>query len=178
MAGDSETGVMVMRMEEGLDTGPVLMAERVAIGRKTFGDLHDELARLGADLMARALAALERGSIEEHPQPSDGATYAKKILKEETRIDWSKSNREVDCLIRGLSPTPGAWCEIRGERLRILYGDPVDGSGAPGEILDDRLTIACGQGALRVIRLQRAGRAPMQAQEFLRGFALKPGERV
>ena len=178
MAGDSETGVMVMRMEEGLDTGPVLMAERVAIGRKTFGDLHDELARLGADLMARALAALERGSIEEHPQPSDGATYAKKILKEETRIDWSKSNREVDCLIRGLSPTPGAWCEIRGERLRILYADPVDGSGAPGEILDDRLTIACGQGALRATRLQRAGRAPMQAQEFLRGFALKPGERV
>ena len=178
MAGDAETGVMVMRMEEGLDTGPVLMAERVAIGRKTFGDLHDELARLGADLMARALAALERGSIEEHPQPSDGATYAKKILKEETRIDWSKSNREVDCLIRGLSPTPGAWCEIRGERLRILYADPVDGSGAPGEILDDRLTIACGQGALRATRLQRAGRAPMQAQEFLRGFALKPGERV
>ena len=178
MAGDSETGVMVMRMDEGLDTGPVLMAERVAIGRKTFGDLHDELARLGADLMARALAALERGSIEEHPQPSDGATYAKKILKEETRIDWSKSNREVDCLIRGLSPTPGAWCEIRGERLRILYADPVDGSGAPGEILDDRLTIACGQGALRATRLQRAGRAPMQAQEFLRGFALKPGERV
>jgi methionyl-tRNA formyltransferase len=178
MAGDTETGVMVMRMEEGLDTGPVLMAERAAIGRKTYGDLHDELARLGADLMARALAALARGSIAERPQPAEGATYARKILKEETRIDWSKPSHEIDCLIRGLSPAPGAWCEIRGERIKILYGDPVDGSGAPGEILDDRLTIACGQGALRVARLQRAGRAPMQAQDFLRGFALKPGERV
>jgi methionyl-tRNA formyltransferase len=178
MAGDTETGIMVMRMEEGLDTGPVLMAERVAIGRKTYGDLQDELARLGADLIARALAALERGSIEERKQPDEGATYAKKILKEEARIDWSKSSREIDCLIRGLSPSPGAWCEIRGERIKVLYADPVDGSGAPGEILDDRLTIACGQGALRVVRLQRAGRAPMQAQDFLRGFALKPGERV
>ncbi|MGD0143061.1 MAG: methionyl-tRNA formyltransferase [Rhizomicrobium sp.] len=178
MAGDSETGVMVMRMEEGLDTGPILMAERVAIGRKTYGDLHDELARLGADLMARALAALERGSIAETPQPTEGATYAKKILKEDARIDWSKSAREIDCLVRGLSPAPGAWCEIRGERLKILYAEPVDGRGAPGEILDDRLTIACGRGALRVVRLQRAGRAPMPAQEFLRGFALKPGDCV
>ena len=178
MAGDAETGVMVMRLEEGLDTGPVLMAERAAIHRKTYGDLHDELARLGADLMARAVAVLARGSLAEQPQPAEGATYAKKILKHESRIDWSKSSRELDCLIRGLSPVPGAWCEIRGERIRILYADPVDASGAPGEILDDRLTIACGQGALRVARLQRAGRAPMQAQEFLRGFVLKPGERA
>jgi len=178
MAGDAETGVMVMRMEEGLDTGPVLMAERVAIGRKTYGELHDELARLGADLMARAMAALERGSIKEHAQPTEGATYAKKILKEEARIDWSKPNSEIDCLVRGLSPSPGAWCEMRGERMKILYADPVDGQGKPGEILDERLTIACGQGALRVARLQRAGRGPMQAQDFLRGFSLKPGERV
>ena len=178
MAGDAETGVMVMRMEEGLDTGPVLMAERVAIGRKTYGDLHDELARLGADLMARAMAALERGTIEEHAQPADGATYAKKILKEEARIDWSKPSSEIDCLVRGLSPSPGAWCEMRGERMKILYADPVDGQGEPGEILDERLTIACGQGALRVARLQRAGRGPMQTQDFLRGFSLKPGERV
>jgi len=178
MAGDAETGVMVMRMEEGLDTGPVLMAERVAIGRKTYGDLHDELARLGADLMARAMAALERGTIEEHAQPAEGATYAKKILKDEARIDWSKTNSEIDCLVRGLSPSPGAWCEMRGERMKIFYADPVDGQGEPGEILDERLTIACGQGALRVARLQRAGRGPMQAQDFLRGFSLKPGERV
>ena len=140
--------------------------------------MHDELARLGADLMARAVAALARGSIAQQPQPADGVTYAKKILKDETRIDWTKPNREIDCLIRGLSPVPGAWCEMRGERIKILFGEPVDGRGDPGEILDDRLTIGCGQGALRVTRLQRAGRAPMQAQEFLRGFALKPGERV
>src|ERR1700742_4232297 len=120
MAGDAETGVMVMRMEEGLDTGPVLMAERTAIGRKTYGDLHDELARLGADLMARTLAALERGAIAEQPQPVEGVTYAKKIAKDEARIDWSKPAREVDCLIRGLSPFPGAWSEAKGERIKIL----------------------------------------------------------
>ena len=172
MAGDVETGVMVMRMEEGLDTGPVLMAERVAIARKTAGELTNELARLGADLMARALSALERGSVTEAPQPEEGATYAKKILKEETRIDWSKSAREIDGLIRGLSPAPGAWTEASGERLKILYAEPAEGSGASGEILDDRLTIACGTGALRLIRLQRAGRGVMSAEELLRGFAL------
>src|SRR3984885_14685119 len=108
MAGDEETGVMIMRMEEGLDTGPVLMAERTAIGRKTYGALHDELAHLGADLMVRTLAALERGSVQERPQREDGVTYAKKILKEESRIDWTKPAAEIDCLIRGLSPQPGA----------------------------------------------------------------------
>ncbi len=118
MAGDSVTGVMVMRMEEGLDTGPVLMAEHTPIGRKTYGELQGELSRLGADLMARALAALERGTMTETPQPSEGVTYAKKILKEEARIDWTKSAKEIDDLIRGLSPTPGAWCEVNGERLK------------------------------------------------------------
>jgi len=176
MAGDDETGVMVMRMEEGLDTGPVLLSERVAIGRKTYGELHDELARLGADLMARALAALERNSLAEQPQPAEGATYAKKIAKEETRIDWTKSAREIDCLIRALSPSPGAWCEAKGERLKILYAEPSAGSGAPGEILDDGLTVACGEGALRLIRLQRAGKSAMSAQELLRGFPFKPGD--
>ncbi|HEY1963008.1 MAG TPA: methionyl-tRNA formyltransferase, partial [Rhizomicrobium sp.] len=131
MAGDSETGVMVMRMGEGLDTGPILMAKRAPIGRKTYGELHDELACLGADLMARALAALERGSIEEHPQMSDGVTYAKKISKEEAHLDWHKSAHELDCLIRGLSPAPAAWCEAKGERLKVLYGEPVSGSGSP-----------------------------------------------
>jgi methionyl-tRNA formyltransferase len=177
MAGDKETGVMVMRMEEGLDTGPVLMAERTSIGRKTYGELHDELSRLGADLMARALAALERGSIEERAQPSEGATYAKKISKDETRIDWSKPAREIDCMIRGLSPAPGAWCEVKDERLKILYAEPVDGNGAPGETLDDCLTIACGEDALRLIRMQRAGSRAMDAVELLRGFALPKGAR-
>ena len=152
MEGDEETGVMVMRMEEGLDTGPVLMAERTRIGRKTYGELHDELSRLGADLMVRALGALERGTASETPQSSDGVTYARKIAKDEARIDWTKSAREIDCLVRGLSPTPGAWCDAKGERLKILYAEPVDGSGgAPGTLLDDRLTVACGEGALRLV---------------------------
>ncbi|MBV8977876.1 MAG: methionyl-tRNA formyltransferase [Alphaproteobacteria bacterium] len=176
MAGDAETGAMVMRMDEGLDTGPVLMAERVSVARKTYGELHDELAQLGADLTARALAALERGSIEAVPQARDGVTYAKKIDKDEARIDWTKSAREIDCLIRGLSPSPGAWTMAKGERLKILYAEPADGSGAPGTLLDDALAVACGEGALRLVRLQRAGKAAMSAAELLRGFALKMGE--
>jgi methionyl-tRNA formyltransferase len=175
MAGDAETGVMSMRMEAGLDTGPVLMAERTSIGRKTYGELHDELARLGADLMARTLAALERGSIADQPQPAEGATYAKKILKEETRIDWTQPAHEIDCLIRGLSPTPGAWSEIKGERIKLLNCMPASGSGTPGAILDDILTVACGEGALRLTRLQRPGKAAMDAGDVLRGFALPPG---
>jgi len=178
MAGDRETGVMVMRMEEGLDTGPVLMAERVEIGRKSYGELHDELSRLGADLMARALGALERGSIEGQAQAGEGVTYAKKIAKDEARIDWTRPAREIDCLIRGLSPVPGAWCEPKGERLKILYAEPVEGSGAPGTVLDDALTVACGEGALRLVRVQRAGRGPMEVAELLRGFSIPRGTRL
>jgi methionyl-tRNA formyltransferase len=178
MAGDAQTGVMVMRMDEGLDTGPVLLAERTAIGRKTFGELHDELARLGADLMVRALAALERGSITAQPQSSEGISYAHKIQKEEARLDWNRRASELDCLIRALSPVPGAWCEVRGERLKILLAEPVAASGAPGEVLDGQLTVACAEGALRLLRVQRAGRAPLSAQELLRGFVLHPGERL
>jgi len=178
MAGDAQTGVMAMRMAEGLDTGPVLMAERVAIDRKTYGELHDKLAQLGADVMVRVLAALGRGSISEHPQGEDGVTYAKKISKDEARIDWTRSARELDCLVRGLSPHPGAWCEARGERLKILYCDPMEGLGNPGEILDDRLTIACGEGAVKLTRVQRAGRAAVDAAEFLRGFPLHRGEML
>jgi methionyl-tRNA formyltransferase len=175
MAGDAETGVMSMRMEEGLDTGPVLLAERTKIGRKTYGELHDELARLGADLMARTMAALERGSLSEQPQASEGVTYAKKISKEETRIDWRKPTHEIDCLIRGLSPQPGAWSEVRNERVKILNCEPASGNGPPGTVLDDALTIACGFGALRLTRLQRPGKSVMDAGELLRGFALPRG---
>ncbi|HTQ14650.1 MAG TPA: methionyl-tRNA formyltransferase [Rhizomicrobium sp.] len=178
MAGDAETGVMVMRMEEGLDTGPVLMAERTPVGRKTYGELHDELARLGADLMVRALVALERGTVRETKQTDEGVTYAKKILKDEARIDWARSARELDCHIRGLSPVPGAWCEAKGERLKVLYAEPAEGAGAPGSVLDDALTVACGQGALRLTRMQRAGARAMGAGELLRGFALPKGERL
>ena len=175
MAGDTETGVMVMHMDEGLDTGPVLMAERVAIGRKTSGELNELLSRLGADLMVRALAGLERGQLGEQKQSEAGVTYAKKITKEEGRIDWSKSATELDCLIRGLSPTPGAFSEVKGERLKILYAEPVSGKGAAGEVIADNLTIACGEGALRLVKVQRAGGKAMDAGELLKGFALPPG---
>ncbi len=178
MAGDAETGVMAMRMDEGLDTGPILMAERVPVGRKTAGELTDELARLGADLMARALSALERGSVIETRQAEEGATYAKKILKEETRIDWTKSAAEIDGMIRGLSPAPGAWTEANGERLKILYAEPAKGSGAPGEVLDNAFTIACGSGTLCVVRLQRPGKSAMTATDVLRGFVLPRGSRL
>jgi methionyl-tRNA formyltransferase len=178
MAGDAQTGVMSMRMEEGIDTGPVLMAESTPIGRKTYGELHDELARLGADLMARTLGALERGSVTETPQAEDGVTYAKKIGKEEARIDWTKPARELDCLVRGLSPTPGAWCEFNGERLKILNCAPGTGSGLPGTILDDALLVACGDGALRLTRVQRPSKAAMDASGLLRGFAMLRGAKL
>ncbi|HEY4077080.1 MAG TPA: methionyl-tRNA formyltransferase [Rhizomicrobium sp.] len=175
MAGDADTGVMVMRMEEGLDTGPVLMAERVAVGRKTSGELTAELSRLGADLMVRALGALERGGVTPVAQAEDGVTYAKKILKDEARIDWAKSAAEVDRHIRGLSPFPGAWTEVGGERLKVLYAEPVDGSGKPSVALDDALTIGCGEGALRLVKVQRAGKGAMDAHELLKGFAVPRG---
>ncbi len=176
MAGDTETAVMVMRMEEGLDTGPVAMAERVAIAPDmTAGELHDALARLGADLMARALAALEKDALMLTPQKSEGITYAAKIDKTETRIDWSKPSRAVHDHCRGLSPFPGAWCEIAGARVKVLRTTKADGSGAPGAVLDDRLTVACGDGAIRILELQRAGKHAMKAEEFLRGTPVAPG---
>jgi len=177
MAGDAETGVMSMRMEEGLDTGPVLMAERTKIGRKTYGELHDELARLGADVMVRTLAALERGSIVARSQPEEGVSYARKIEKSETRIDWTKTSGEIDCLIRGLSPVPGAWTDVKGERVKVLNCEPANGGGDPGTLLDDALTVACGSGALRLTRLQRPGKSAMDATELLRGFSLPRGTK-
>jgi methionyl-tRNA formyltransferase len=185
MAGDTETGVMVMQMEEGLDTGPVLMAERVAVGRKTSGELATELSRLGADLMVRALGALERGGVTAQPQPEQGVTYAKKISKEEARIDWSKSAGEIDCQIRGLAPWPGAFTEIHGERLKILYAMPVKdrgdflmaaSGGGAGEVITGDLTVACGEGALKLLKVQRAGKGVMDARELLKGFAIKTGD--
>ena len=179
MAGDDETGVMVMRMAEGLDTGPVAMAERVAIGADaTAGDLHDTLARLGADLMVRALGALERGTLQLTPQGEAGVTYAAKIDKSETRIDWSKPWKAVHDHCRGLAPFPGAWFELAGQRVKVLRTTRGEGLGAPGTVLDDRLTIACGDGAVRLIEVQRAGRQPMKADEFLRGAKIAPGTRL
>ncbi len=180
MAGDEETGVMVMQMEQGLDTGPVLMAERVKIGRKTSGELTAELSRLGADLMVRALGALERGAVTPQPQAEGGATYAKKIDKSEARIFWSATAQEIDRQIRGFSPMPGAWTEgsLKGpERIKVLLAEPATGSGPPGHVLEagDSLVVACGEGALRLTRIQRAGGTVQDAEAFLRGYPLKRG---
>jgi methionyl-tRNA formyltransferase len=182
MAGDAESGVMVMKMDAGLDTGDVAMVERVAItDAMTAADLHDTLAPLGAHLMARAMGALERGDLRLTPQSDQGVTYAAKIDKAEARIDWARPARAVLRHIHGLSPFPGAWCEMPiegGSRIKILRCELVEGSGAPGELLDDRLTIACKEGAIRILELQRAGKAPMKTQEFLRGTPLKPPARL
>src|SRR5437763_680075 len=179
MAGDRETGVAVMKMEEGLDTGPVAMAERVSIAPDdTAGDVHDRLARLGADLMVRALAALERGSLMLTPQPKEGITYATKIDKRETRVVWTRPWKTVHDHIRGLSPFPGSWCEISGERIKLLRSSKGEGEGAPGTVLDNTLTVACGTGAVRIVELQRAGRTAMKVQEFLRGTPIAAGTRL
>jgi methionyl-tRNA formyltransferase len=176
MAGDTETGVMVMKMDEGLDTGAIAMAERVPIGADaTTGELHDELARRGADLMLRALAAVEKGQLQLTLQAASGVTYANKIDKNETRIDWTRPWNEVHNHCRGLSPFPGAWCEFPGAgRAKILRTTKGEGNGPPGRVLDDKLTIACGNGAVRLVQLQRAGKQPMAADEFLRGTPVAP----
>jgi methionyl-tRNA formyltransferase len=170
-------------MDAGLDTGPVGGVERLAIGADmTAGELHDKLALLGADLMLRTIGALERGALTLTPQATEGVTYANKIDKNETRIDWRKPWREVHNHILGLSPVPGAWFEIKGEsgpvRVKILRTTEGSGRGAPGSVLDDRLTIACGEGSIRILELQRAGRQPIKADEFLRGSALRAGNAV
>ncbi|RUV73101.1 MAG: methionyl-tRNA formyltransferase [Mesorhizobium sp.] len=180
IAGDTETGMMVMRMEEGLDTGPVAMVEKCAIGPDTTaGDLHDRLMLIGAALMAEALARLERDALTFTTQATVGVTYAKKIDKAETRVDWTRPAGEVHNQIRGLSPFPGAWCETeiggRLERLKLLRSTLSQGAGEPGGILDDRLTVACGSGAIRLVEVQRAGGRPIAAQEFLRGAKLEKG---
>jgi len=176
MAGDAESGVTVMKMDEGLDTGDMAMIERMPIGADmTAGELHDALARLGAGLMPRALGALERGGLVLTPQPEAGVTYATKISKDETRIDWSRRASDVHNHIRGLSPFPGAWFKHEGTRIKVLRSTRGEGSGAAGTVLDDSLTIACGEGAVRMLELQRAGKQAMQADEFLRGTAIKKG---
>ncbi|QRG09587.1 methionyl-tRNA formyltransferase [Xanthobacter dioxanivorans] len=181
MAGDRETGVAVMQMEAGLDTGPVGLVERIPIGPDmTAGDLHDRMMVLGADLMARALAALERGGLGFTPQPEEGVVYAAKIEKGETRIDWSQPASAVHDRIRGLSPFPGAWFPLGPDeaRVKVLRSTRAEGTGAPGEALDDRLTIACGSGAVRLLELQKAGKQPMGADAFLRGNSVPSGTRL
>lgn len=177
MAGDAETGVSVMAMQTGLDTGPVLLREAVPIGpRDTAGILHDRLAALGARLVVDALARID--ALVPEPQPEAGVTYAAKIEKAEARVDWTRPAIELDRLVRGLSPSPGAWAEIGGERVRLLLAEPADGWGAAGAVLDGRLTVACGEGALRLLRLQRAGKAAVEVEAFLRGFPVPAGTRL
>jgi len=173
MAGDEITGVSIMRMDEGLDTGPVCLAERVSIeADETAGELNDRLATLGAGLMIEALDALEQGKLNCQPQPEQG-TYAEKITRAEARLNFRAPAHQLHDRIRGLSPHPGAWFEIelsgKPERIKVLRGELADGGGAPGTVLDDKLTIACGKGAIRVTEVQRAGKRPMSAEEFLRG---------
>jgi methionyl-tRNA formyltransferase len=182
MAGDPETGVAVMRMEEGLDTGPVGMAERLPIGpNMTAGELHDALARSGAPLMVRALDALEAGTLAFTPQAEEGVTYAAKITNEEARIDWAKPARSVHDHVRGLSPFPGAFFELdlgKGpERIKVLRTEVVEGSGEPGTLLPQGV-ITSAERAVRLVQVQRAGRGPMEAADFLRGVRLEPGCRL
>jgi methionyl-tRNA formyltransferase len=180
MAGDAETGVMVMKMDEGLDTGPVAMVEKIVVGPDmTAQDLHDRMATLGADLMVRALAALDRGSLGFAPQSQDGVTYAAKIDKAEARIDWTRPASEIHDKVRGLSPFPGAWFEAdlgKGpERVKVLRTALAAGSGRPGTLLSDDLAVACGTGALRLVEVQRAGARAMKAADFLNGAKVGPG---
>jgi methionyl-tRNA formyltransferase len=179
MAGDEMTGVQIMQMEEGLDTGPVLMSEVVPIQvTDTAGTLHDRLMTTGALLWPRTLAALERGSLGTVPQSEDGVTYAKKITSADARIDWTKPAGEVADHIRGLSPFPGAWFELPGDRpvrVKIHYAETVTGEGESGEVLDGDLTIACGRGALRPVRLQREGRGVVDRAAFLNGTDVPAG---
>jgi len=183
LAGDDASGVMVMKMDAGLDTGDVAMAERVAVtDQMTTSDLHDALAKVGAVLMVRAMAALERGDLGLMPQSAEGVTYAAKIEKDEARIDWMQPARAVLRHCHGLSPFPGAWSEVdldgQPVRVKILRCELAAGRGAPGEVLDTNLTVACGTGAIRILELQRAGAKPMTAEVFLRGARLPVGSQL
>ena len=179
MAGDRVTGVQVMRMEAGLDTGPILASESIAVENDDTGStLHDKLAKIGATLLCETLEKLERGALVETPQARDGVTYAHKITPGETRIDWTRPAREVDGMIRGLSPHPGAWFELGGVRIKALMSRLGQGAGVPGEVLDDALLIACGEGAVRLTSVQREGRAPLSAETYLRGHPEPAGVRL
>jgi len=177
MAGDTETGICIMQMEAGLDTGPVLLREATPIGaQETTGQLHDRLAQMGARLIVAALSRLD--DLKPEPQPAEGVTYATKIDKSEAAVDWTRPAWDVDRLIRALSPFPGAWTQHEGQRIKLLASRLADGEGSPGTVLDDALTVACGTGAVQLLRLQRAGRDAQDAAEFLRGMPLAPGQQL
>ncbi len=175
MAGDAVTGVTIMQMEAGLDTGPMLLKREIAIERKNATQVTDELAKLGATMMVEVIAA---GNFQGEPQPDAGVTYAAKISKEEARIEWARPAREIAWQVQGLAPFPGAWFEVEGERIKLLAAEVVEARGTAGEVLDEVLTIACGEAAIRPTLLQRAGRSPMAIDDFLRGFAIPAGTRL
>jgi methionyl-tRNA formyltransferase len=175
LAGDAESGVTIMQMDAGLDTGPMLLRGTVPIGpRGTAAALHDALATLGAKLVLRALAE----SPTPQPQPAEGATYAAKLTRADGALDWTHPAEQLDRQVRALNPWPGTWCSFAGEVLKVLDALPVPGDGTPGTVLDDALTVACGSGALQLLRVQRAGRAPMDAAAFLRGHKVAAGTRL
>ncbi len=176
LAGDVVTGVGIMQMEAGLDTGPVRLEGSTPVGRKTTGELTEELAAMGARLMVQVLADPDR--YPPRPQPQDGVTYAAKIDKAETRLDFMQSAAQLERQVRAFQPTPGAWFDVQGERIKILSAEPIDAKGAAGEVLDEHLAIACGEGALRPLTVQRAGRGVSSAQDLLRGFPIPAGTRL
>ncbi len=181
LAGDAETGVTIMVVDEGLDTGPMLLAEAVPIAAaETAETLHDRLAVLGARLIVEALEGLAAGRLRARPQPEDGVTYAAKLQRGEGRLDWRRPAAELERAVRAFSPWPGAEFEANGARIKVLAAEvaPGDPAAAPGTVLDARLTVACGEGALRLREVQRAGKAALDAEAFLRGFALAPGTRL
>lgn len=177
MAGDAETGICIMQMEAGLDTGPVLMRQATPIGAgETTAELHDRLSEMGAGLIVEALAQLPELTPE--VQPEEGVTYAAKIDKSEAKVDWTRPAEEVDRQIRGLSPFPGAWTEIDGQRVKLLASCVTKGAGVPGMVLDEAMTIACGDGAVSLLRLQRAGKGAQDVETFLRGFPVAQGTQI
>ncbi|MCU0892969.1 MAG: methionyl-tRNA formyltransferase [Rhodospirillales bacterium] len=179
LAGDGETGVSIMKVDTGLDTGPVLLAEAVPItATTTAGGLHDALAQLGARLMVEALAGVAAGALAPRPQPEQGVTYAAKLAAEDERLDWSKPAGELERAVRALSPSPGVWFEHGGERIKVLEARVVSARNRPGMVLDDAPTVACGDGGLVLRRLQRPGRKPLDGEAFLRGYPLPPGTRL
>jgi len=179
LAGDRETGVTIIQLEPALDSGPILAMERIPIApHSTAASLHDDLAGLAASMVVPVIDALASGRARPRPQPEEGVTYAGKLDKAEGRLDWRQPAAALERQLRALNPWPGCWTTFEGQRLRVLAGEVTAGQGVPGEVLDERLTVACGEGALRLTRLQRAGGRPLASEEFLRGFEVPPGSRL
>lgn len=179
LAGDRETGVTIMLVDEGLDSGPILLSRRVPITpTSTAAELHDRLAEIGGQLMVEALAGLAAGTLTPVSQREEAASYAAKLRPDEGELDWQRPAAELDRAVRALNPWPGTWFKHAGERIKVLAAELAAASGPPGTVLDDRLTVACGEGALRLTRLQRAGKAALRAEAFLRGYPIPPGSRL